>query len=113
MAQAFGGRVVRAPQPVHGKTSDIEHDGRTVFKNLPCPFTATRYHSLIVERETLPDCLEVSAWTRDGLIMGLRHRTCPVDGVQFHPESILTPEGKNLLRNFVEGSSRFEPAGAP
>ena len=102
IAQAFGGRVIRAPVPVHGKTSEIAHDNRTVYLGLPSPFIATRYHSLIVEEATLPDCLEVSARTPDGMIMGIRHRAHPVDGVQFHPESILTAVGKNLLRNFIE-----------
>jgi anthranilate synthase/aminodeoxychorismate synthase-like glutamine amidotransferase len=102
LGQAFGGRVVRAPVLMHGKTSEIEHDGRTVFRGLPLPFTATRYHSLVVERETVPDCLEVSAWTRDGIVMGLRHRQLPLEGVQFHPESILTGAGHDLLRNFLE-----------
>ena len=102
IAQAFGGRVVRAPVPVHGKTSSIVHDGDTIYGGLANPFTATRYHSLIVEKETLPDCLEVTAHSEDGLIMGLRHGSLPVYGVQFHPESILTEVGKQLLRNFVE-----------
>ena len=102
IGQAFGGTVLRAPTLMHGKTSEIEHDGRGVFRGLPSPFTATRYHSLIVERETLPDCLEVSAET-DGLIMGLRHREYAIEGVQFHPESILTTEGKRLLANFLAG----------
>jgi anthranilate synthase component 2 len=102
LGQAFGGKVVRAPQLMHGKTSEIRHDGRSLFAGLPQPFTATRYHSLIVARETVPDCLEVSAWTDDGLVMGLRHRQYPLEGVQFHPESILTPAGKDLLRNFLE-----------
>ena len=87
---------------MHGKTSEIRHDGRSLFTGLPEPFTATRYHSLIVARDTLPDCLEVSAWTDDGLVMGLRHREYPLEGVQFHPESILTAAGKDLLRNFLE-----------
>ena len=100
IGQAFGGTVIRAPTLMHGKTSQISHDGRGVFRGLPSPFTATRYHSLIVQRETLPDCLEVSAET-DGLIMGLRHREYAVEGVQFHPESILTTEGKRLLANFL------------
>jgi anthranilate synthase/aminodeoxychorismate synthase-like glutamine amidotransferase len=102
LGQAFGGRVVRAPVLMHGKTSEIEHDGRTVFRGLPLPFNATRYHSLVVERESVPECLEVSAWTRDGVVMGLRHRQLPVEGVQFHPESILTRAGHDLLRNFLE-----------
>ena len=102
LGQAFGGRVVRAPRLMHGKVSSIHHDGRTVFAGLPVPFTATRYHSLVVERESVPDALEVSAWTDDGLVMGLRHRRHPLEGVQFHPESILTTVGKHLLRNFLE-----------
>jgi len=101
IGQAFGGRVVRAPRLMHGKTSAIHHDGRTIFAGIPSPFTATRYHSLIVERETLPDCLEVTAWTDMGEIMGLRHRELPVEGVQFHPESILTEYGHELLTNFL------------
>jgi para-aminobenzoate synthetase component 2 len=98
---AFGGEVVAAPTLMHGKTSDIFHDGRTIFQGLGNPFRATRYHSLMVARASLPPCLEVSAWTADGLIMGLRHREMAVEGVQFHPESILTDVGKELLRNFV------------
>jgi anthranilate synthase/aminodeoxychorismate synthase-like glutamine amidotransferase len=86
---------------MHGKTSEIHHDGRTVFAGLPQPFTATRYHSLVVDRASVPDCLEVSAWTEDGVVMGLRHRQHPLEGVQFHPESILTTAGKDLLRNFL------------
>jgi anthranilate synthase/aminodeoxychorismate synthase-like glutamine amidotransferase len=98
---AFGGRVVSAPTIMHGKTSDIHHDGRTIFRDLPEPFRATRYHSLVVEPESVPDCLEVSARTEDGVIMGLRHRAMIVEGVQFHPESILTDVGKKMLSNFV------------
>jgi len=101
IGQAFGGRVVRGEEPVHGKTSEIEHDGRTVFAGLPDPMTATRYHSLVVERETLPDVLEVSAWCDGDVIMGLRHRDLPVEGVQFHPESILSAEGRGLLGSFL------------
>ena|SRR5579863_5982043 len=101
IGQAFGGQVIRAPQLMHGKTSEISHDGRTIFEGLPNPFPATRYHSLIVARETLPACLEISAYTSDGLIMGLRHREMKVEGVQFHPESILTNAGKQLLGNFL------------
>jgi len=101
IGQAFGGQVIRAPELMHGKTSQIQHDGRTIFEGLPNPFPATRYHSLIVARESLPDCLEVSACTSDGLIMGLRHREMKVEGVQFHPESILTTAGKQLLGNFL------------
>jgi|SRR6185369_1631153 len=101
IGQVFGGRVIRAPRLMHGKTSLIHHDGRGIFRDLENPFIATRYHSLIVERSTLPDVLEISAWTDEGEIMGLRHRTLAVDGVQFHPESILTLEGKHLLANFL------------
>jgi para-aminobenzoate synthetase component 2 len=101
IGEAFGGEVVRAGRLMHGKTSMIRHDGRTIFADLPNPFEATRYHSLIVRRETLPSCLEISAETAEGEIMGLRHRTLPVEGVQFHPESILTRPGKDLLRNFI------------
>ncbi|MCY3761023.1 MAG: aminodeoxychorismate/anthranilate synthase component II [Gemmatimonadetes bacterium] len=101
IGQAFGGVVVRAPAIMHGKTSEIHHDGQRLFADLPNPFTATRYHSLVVERGTLPDCLEVVAETDDGVIMGIRHRDYPVQGVQFHPESILTGEGKRLLANFL------------
>ena len=102
VGQAFGGKVISAPDIMHGKVSKIHHDGRTIFEHLPQDFIATRYHSLIVERESLPDCFEISAETADGLIMGLRHREKPVEGVQFHPESILTDEGKPLLKNFLE-----------
>ena len=98
---AFGGRVIRAQTLMHGKTSEIEHDGRGVFQNLPKPFTATRYHSLIVERESLPSELEISAQTDDGVIMGLRHRKFRIEGVQFHPESVLTTSGFDLLKNFL------------
>ncbi|MBI4166059.1 MAG: aminodeoxychorismate/anthranilate synthase component II [Acidobacteria bacterium] len=102
IGQAFGGRVIRAPEIMHGKTSQISHDGKTVFEGLPNPFPATRYHSLIVERSTLPDCLEISATSPDGLIMGLRHKQFKVEGVQFHPESVLTEAGKQLLANFLK-----------
>ncbi len=102
IGEVFGGRVGRAPTPIHGKTSWIHHDGRGVFAGLPSPFEATRYHSLVVHEDGLPDCLEVSARTADGLVMGLRHRAAPVEGVQFHPESILTATGKALLRNFLD-----------
>jgi len=103
IGQAFGGKIIRAPRLLHGKTSEIHHDGAAIFRELPNPFTATRYHSLIVERETLPEGLEISAWTgdNDNLIMGLRHREHPTEGVQFHPESILTREGKQLIGNFL------------
>ena len=102
LGEAFGGRVIRAPRLMHGKTSLIYHDGKDIFQGIPSPFEATRYHSLIVERETLPDCLEVSAQTAVGEIMGLRHRQYAIFGVQFHPESILTVEGMNILRNFLK-----------
>ena len=102
IGEAFGGEVVRAPRLMHGKTSMIYHDGKTIYKGLPLPFEATRYHSLIVRKETLPSVLEISAWTQEGEIMGVRHRNFPVEGVQFHPESILTKVGKDLLRNFLE-----------
>ena len=107
IGQAFGGRVIRARQVMHGKTSPVFHQGGGVFRDLPSPYTATRYHSLIVDREGLPDCFEVTAWTQhdDGSvdeIMGLRHRTLPIEGVQFHPESILTEHGHQLLQNFLE-----------
>jgi para-aminobenzoate synthetase component II len=101
IGQAFGGDVVKADELMHGKTSDIVHDGKTMFEGLPSPFTATRYHSLIVKRETLPDCLEISAETADGVIMGLRHKEYAVEGVQFHPESIMTDHGLTMLRNFL------------
>ena len=101
IGQAFGGRVVPAPYLMHGKTSEICHDNKTIFKELPYRFLATRYHSLIVERKSLPKCLEVSATSPDGLIMGLRHREFPLEGVQFHPESILTKYGKKLIENFL------------
>ncbi|MEP6886924.1 MAG: aminodeoxychorismate/anthranilate synthase component II [Nitrospirales bacterium] len=102
LAVAFGGEVIRAERLMHGKTSMIHHDGKTMFRNLPNPFEATRYHSLIVNRSTLPDCFEISAETAEGEIMGMRHRTLGVEGVQFHPESILTTSGKDLLRNFLK-----------
>jgi len=100
IAAAFGGKVVRADRIMHGKTSRIFHDGRSVYKGLPNPFEAIRYHSLLVERRSLPDCLEVSAWTEQGEIMGLRHHKYKVEGVQFHPESILTKEGSKVFKNF-------------
>ncbi len=101
IGQVYGGDVVRADQLMHGKTSPILHEGKSVFAGLPSPFEATRYHSLVVKRETLPDCLEITAWTADGVIMGLRHKEHPVHGVQFHPESILTQDGKRILENFL------------
>lgn len=101
IGEAFGGDVVRAPYLMHGKTSMIHHDGKTIFEGLPNPFEATRYHSLIIKRETFPPVLEISAWTEDGVIMGVRHKHFAVEGVQFHPESILTSVGKDLLKNFL------------
>jgi anthranilate synthase/aminodeoxychorismate synthase-like glutamine amidotransferase len=101
IGEVFGGKIVAAPRLLHGKTSQIQHNGSGVFANLPNPFAATRYHSLIVSPDSVPDCLEVTAQTSEGEIMGLSHRDFPVHGVQFHPESILTPEGKKLLANFV------------
>ncbi|MDA8100192.1 MAG: aminodeoxychorismate/anthranilate synthase component II [Nitrospiraceae bacterium] len=102
IGEAFGGDVIRAPYLMHGKTSMIHHDGKTLFAGLPNPFEATRYHSLIIKRETLPPVLEVTAWTDDGIIMGVRHKQHKLEGVQFHPESILTGAGKELLRNFLK-----------
>ncbi|OYY03248.1 MAG: aminodeoxychorismate/anthranilate synthase component II [Acidocella sp. 35-58-6] len=101
IGQAFGGHVIRAPEPVHGKTSSVHHANSDIFAGLPDPFTATRYHSLIVERATLPETLEVTAWTNDGIIMGLRHKHLPIFGVQFHPESIATSHGHEILENFL------------
>jgi anthranilate synthase/aminodeoxychorismate synthase-like glutamine amidotransferase len=106
IGDAFGGTVDRAPQILHGKSSRIHHDGAGLFSGIPSPFSAIRYHSLIVERGDLPDCLQVTAWTDDGLIMGMRHRKYPIQGVQFHPESFMTEHGKSLLRNFLEGAVR-------
>jgi anthranilate synthase/aminodeoxychorismate synthase-like glutamine amidotransferase len=102
IGQIYGGEVVRAPRVMHGKTSEIHHTDAGVFRGLPNPFSATRYHSLIVARETVPACLEITAETNDGIVMGLRHRDLPIEGVQFHPESILTDGGHHLLRNFLE-----------
>ncbi|MDO9288580.1 MAG: aminodeoxychorismate/anthranilate synthase component II [Thermodesulfovibrionales bacterium] len=99
---AFGGDIIRAPRLMHGKTSMINHDGKTIFKGLPNPFEATRYHSLVIKKETLPSCLEISAWTDKDEIMGVRHKEFIVEGVQFHPESILTKVGKDLLKNFLK-----------
>lgn len=104
---AFGGEVVRADKLMHGKTSMIRHDGKTLFQGLPNPFEATRYHSLILRRESLPDCFEISAETEEGEVMGIRHQSFPLEGVQFHPESILTRFGKDLLRNFIVGVQSF------
>ncbi|MEM5018568.1 aminodeoxychorismate/anthranilate synthase component II [Metabacillus indicus] len=102
IAQVFGGDVVRAERLMHGKTSEMHHDGKTIFQDIENPFTATRYHSLIVKKETLPDCFDITAWTEEGEIMAIRHKTLPVEGVQFHPESIMTSFGKNLLGNFIK-----------
>ncbi len=110
IGHAFGARVVRAQRVMHGKTSPIRNDGRTIFRGLPSPFEAGRYHSLLVERESLPECLTVSADTEEGEIMGLRHRDYPVEGIQFHPESILTPKGKRIIRNFLDSISKQEVA---
>jgi anthranilate synthase component 2 len=117
LGQAFGGKVVRAKTIMHGKTSQVHHTGQGVFAGLPSPFTATRYHSLVVEKDSLPDCLEITAWTLDehggfDEIMGLRHKTLPVEGVQFHPESILTEHGHDLLRNFLAQGARAGDAKA-
>jgi para-aminobenzoate synthetase component 2 len=112
IGQAFGGEVVKAERLMHGKTSPIYHDGRTIFEGLPSPFTATRYHSLIVRAETLPDCLEVSARTAEGEIMGLRHKEYAIEGVQFHPESIITDHGHHLLRNFLRSTVPGEASRA-
>ena len=101
IAQVFGGEVVQAERLMHGKTSSIFHDGKTIFTQIPNPFTATRYHSLIVKRETLPDCFDISAWTDEGEIMAIRHKTLPIEGVQFHPESIMTEYGLDMLKNFI------------
>jgi anthranilate synthase/aminodeoxychorismate synthase-like glutamine amidotransferase len=106
IGQAFGGRIVRARSLMHGKVSPISHDGRGVFRALPSPFDATRYHSLVIAEDSLPPALEVSARTPDGEIMGVRHRELPIEGVQFHPESILTEQGKPLLRNFLDACAR-------
>ena len=110
---ALGGRVVRASEPRHGRTSLVHHDGTSVFAGLPTPFEACRYHSLVVERPTLPDCLRVTAWTDDGTIMGLAHRERPIIGVQFHPESILTEHGYELLANFLDLAGLARPKVAP
>lgn len=105
VAEAFGARIVKAPRLMHGKTSPVHHDGKTLFQGLSNPFQATRYHSLIVDRDSLPDCFEVSAWTEENEIMGIRHKELDIEGVQFHPESILTLEGKQLLKNFLSPST--------
>jgi anthranilate synthase component 2 len=104
IGQAFGGKVIRCHEIVHGKMGTMHHEGKGVFAGLPSPFEATRYHSLVVERESLPDCLEVTAWLEDGTIMGLRHKTLPIEGVQFHPESIASEHGHRMLQTFLEGA---------
>ncbi len=103
IGEAFGGKVIRCHEIVHGKMGTMHHSGKGIFRNLPSPFEATRYHSLVVEKESLPDCLEVTAWLQDGTIMGLRHKTLPIEGVQFHPESIASEHGHQLLKNFIDG----------
>ena len=108
IGQAFGGKVVRAPQVMHGKVSRIRHDGSGVFSEIPNEFVATRYHSLVVERATLPECLAVTAQSEDGEVMGLRHCSLPVEGVQFHPEALLTEHGHKMLQNFIEGKTEGE-----
>jgi anthranilate synthase/aminodeoxychorismate synthase-like glutamine amidotransferase len=110
IGQAYGGRVVRADRLMHGKTSPILHDGRGLFTGVPSPFEATRYHSLLIERSSIPSCLEVSAWTREGEIMGVRHNRHPVEGVQFHPESVLTAEGKRIVDNWLSRVSKAKTA---
>lgn len=109
IGEVFGGRVVHAPELMHGKTSTVRHDGRTLFEGVEQGFTATRYHSLVVERDTLPDELEVSAETDDGVVMAFRHRAFPIEGVQFHPESVLTVEGPRLIANWLAAVERFAP----
>ncbi len=104
IGEAFGGRIVHAPTPMHGKVSMVHHADSGVFIGLPNPLTATRYHSLVIERDSLPDCLEITAWTDDGAIMGVRHKAYAVEGVQFHPESIMTERGHDLLNNFIKGA---------
>jgi para-aminobenzoate synthetase component II len=111
IAEAFGGKIVRAGRIMHGKTSPILHDGRTIYRDMPSPFDATRYHSLCADPASLPDCLEVSSWTEEGEVMGVRHRTYAVEGVQFHPESILTRFGRRILENFVNIYSKEESHG--
>ena len=106
IGSAFGGKIIRAGRLMHGKSSPIYHDGRTIYRGLPNPFQAIRYHSLLVERESLPDCLEISAETKEGEIMGVRHKNFAIEGVQFHPESIMTQGGKILLKNFLEMEGR-------
>ena len=113
IGQAFGGQVVRAKKVMHGKVSRIQHDQKGVFREIPNPFVATRYHSLVVQRDSLPDCLEVTAQAEDGEIMGLRHRSLPVEGVQFHPEAMLTEHGHEMLQNFLESTNPQQQRGKP
>lgn len=108
IAQVFGGDVVRAERLMHGKTSEMHHDGKTIFTNMENPFIATRYHSLIVKKETLPECFEISAETKEGEIMAIRHKQYPIEGVQFHPESIMTVDGKLMLKNFIDFYTRVK-----
>lgn len=108
IGEAFGGEIVRAQTLMHGKVSSVNHSGTGMFRNLPNPVTCTRYHSLVIDRRTLPDCLEITAWTDDGEIMGVRHKTFPVEGVQFHPEALLTERGHDMLRNFLEAFKDFK-----
>lgn len=112
IGQAFGGKVIRAPQPVHGKTDLMHHNGTGIFAGIPSPYRATRYHSLVVDRATLPDCLEATAWTEDGLIMGLAHNTMNIHGVQFHPESIASEHGHKMLGNFIDLARRQQGKAA-
>jgi len=107
IGEAFGGRVIRCHEIVHGKMGTMHHADTGIFRGLPSPFLATRYHSLVVERDTLPDCLEVTAWLEDGTIMGLRHKTLPIEGVQFHPESIASEHGHQLLKNFLDSAKAY------
>ncbi len=107
IGQAFGGKIVHAKTLMHGKTSQVTHTNRGIFAGLPSPYRATRYHSLVIERESCPDCLEITAWTDDGEIMGVRHKTLPIEGVQFHPESIMTEHGHALLKNFLKNTESF------
>lgn len=113
IGQAFGGRIIHAKQLMHGKVSAVQHNGSSVFTGLPSPVNCTRYHSLVIERDTLPDCLEITAWTDDGEIMGIRHKTLPIEGVQFHPESILTEHGHAMLANFLKAHSTTRPQQEP
>ena len=108
IGQVFGGKIIRARKIMHGKTSQVSHDRKGIFTGLPNPFQATRYHSLLIERKSCPEILKISAWTQDGEIMGVEHRSHPTWGVQFHPESIMTPEGKDILRNFLKQAAGFE-----